>query len=186
MKKTLIATLLFILTMSTSAFAHTHISSSTPENGQTITDELQEITLTFEGKIEQGSTFSISNTEGQTIDVENISIDGEKMIGTFANPLENGEYLVNWDIIGADGHPINGEFSFTVNVAESETPTATTNETTDQSTQQETTVKTEGQSSTEPAVETESNQSQSYLIPVIIILLLVVIVGVFFGLRRKK
>ena len=39
------------------------------------------------------------------------------------NPLENGKYKVEWKIIGADGHPINGEFSFSVNMPDTETPT---------------------------------------------------------------
>ena len=38
------------------------------------------------------------------------------MWATFLQPLENGDYKVEWKIIGADGHPIEGDFSFSVNV----------------------------------------------------------------------
>ncbi|MFJ8257987.1 copper resistance protein CopC [Peribacillus asahii] len=190
MKKILLATFIFIFAISPNAFAHTHLGSSSPKDGQVVTEELREITLNFEGKIEQGSKFELSNTQGQSIPVENISIDEGEMTGNLANPLENGEYLVNWNIIGADGHPIDGEFSFTVNVSGSETPAEPTNET-EQPVQEEATnehehEQTDEQLASEETEETEENQLPSYLIPAIIIVLIVVIIGTFFGLRRKK
>ncbi|MFJ8245935.1 copper resistance protein CopC [Peribacillus asahii] len=192
MKKILLATFIFIFVISPNAFAHTHLGSSSPKDGQVVTEKLREITLNFEGKIEQGSKFELSNTQGQSIPVENISIDEGEMTGNLANPLENGEYLVNWNIIGADGHPIDGEFSFTVNVSGSETPAEPTNET-EQPVQEEATnehehehEQTDEQLASEETEETEESQLPSYLIPAIIIVLIVLIIGTFFGLRRKK
>lgn len=50
------------------------------------------MTLTFETKIEQGSTFKLQNSNGETIPVENISLSENEIEGNFSNPLENGEY----------------------------------------------------------------------------------------------
>ena len=33
------------------------------------------------------------------------------------NHFQNDGYQVNWSIISADGHPLEGEFSFTVDAA---------------------------------------------------------------------
>lgn len=188
MKKIFIAAFLFIFATTTNAFAHTHLGSSTPENGEVVTEELSEITLTFEGKIEQSSSFKLSDSEGQEIPIETISINEEIMTGTLAAPLENGEYVVNSSIIGADGHLIEEEISFTVNLAETATSTEATNDT--QQSEQDTTEEVEQNSdqaaSETVAEETESNEESSTFIPVIIIVLLVVVIGAFLMMRRKK
>ncbi|MDI7742700.1 copper resistance protein CopC [Lysinibacillus fusiformis] len=187
MKKIILATFLFIFATSTSAFAHTHLGSSTPEDGQVVTEQLSEITLNFEGKIEQSSSFELNNTQGQNIPVEEISINEGVMTGTLANPLENGNYLVNYSIIGADGHLMEGEVSFSVNVPESEVTSEVSNET--DPVDQEATEQAEQsneQATSEPAEATESEEGTSPVIPVIIIVLLVVVIGAFFIMRRKK
>ena len=71
------------------ALAHTGLESSSPQNGDIVNEELQQITLTFEAKIEQGSTFELQNSNGDSIPVENISISENQMVGNFSNPLEN-------------------------------------------------------------------------------------------------
>ncbi|QCR34121.1 copper resistance protein CopC [Lysinibacillus sp. SGAir0095] len=184
MKKIIFATFLFILATSTNAFAHTHLGSSSPEDGQEVTEELSEITLNFEGKIEQSSSFELSN-EGQNIPIENITIEEGIMTGTMASPLENGEYLVNWSIIGADGHLMEGDYSFTVNVPDSVSSTEAANEQAEQETTQE--VEQSNEQATEEATEeAESNEETSPLIPVIMIVLIAVIIGAFLLMRRKK
>ena len=116
MKKIFLFTFIFFLAFVNNALAHTGLESSSPQNGDIINEELQQITLTFESKVEQGSTFELQNSDGKSIPVENISLSENQMVGNFSNPLENGEYQVTWKIIGADGHPLEGEFSFSVDL----------------------------------------------------------------------
>lgn len=184
MKKILLATLLFVFATSTNAFAHTHLGSSSPENGQVVSEELSEITLNFEGKIEQSSSFELSNSQGQSIPVEGISISDGTMTGSVSNPLENGEYLVNWSIIGADGHLMEGEYSFTMNVQGSNTASEASNQTEQVTTQE--VEQNNGQATSEQVEETEDSEKTSPLIPVIIIMLVIVIIGSFLVMRRKK
>lgn len=40
------------------------------------------------------------------------------MIGKLNDNLLNDEYKVEWSIISADGHPLQGTYSFTINVEE--------------------------------------------------------------------
>ena len=122
MKKLFLFTFIIFLAFANSALAHTGLESSTPQNGDVINEELQQITLTFEGKVEQGSKFELQNSTGESIPIENIALSENQIAGNFSNPLENGEYLVIWNIIGADGHPIEGEFSFSVDVPVIEAP----------------------------------------------------------------
>jgi len=171
---------MFVFT--TSALAHTGLETSSPENGEVVTEEMREIALTYEGKIEQGGTLEVSNSNGQSIPVEDVSIADTQMTGTFTNALENGDYTVVWNIIGADGHPIAGEFSFTVDVPVSEIAVENEDEANSQDVNQDETPL----ENVEDTKTNEQSQLPSYLIPVIVIVLIAIIVGIFVGLRRKK
>ena len=168
--------------------AHTGLESSSPQNGEVIKEELREISLTFETKIEQGSTFELKNSNGDSILLRISSLTENKMVGNFSNPLENGEYQVNWNIIGADGHPIEGEFSFSVDVPATETPaeeqTETQEETQPQPKVEESEVDTANEAKDE---EIQQNKMPSYVMPTIIGVLIIIVVGSFlFILKRKK
>lgn len=188
MKKLLLITFVFMFIFTTSALAHTGLETSSPEDGEVVTEEMREIALTYEGKIEQGGTLEVSNSNGQSIPVEDISIADTQMTGTFTNALENGDYTVVWNIIGADGHPIAGEFSFTVDVPVSETAVENESEAEAEAEANSQDVN-QDETPLENVEDTKTNeQSQlpSYLIPVIVIVLIAIIVGIFVGLRRKK
>ena len=188
MKKMFVFTFIFVLAFVNSALAHTGLETSSPQNGEVIKEELREISLTFETKIEQGSTFELKNSNGNSIVVDEIVLNENKMVGNLPNPLENGEYQVNWNIIGADGHPIEGEFSFSVEVPATETPAEEQVET-----QEETQPQSKGEESQVDTVnkekdeEIQQNKMPSYVMPTIIGALIIIVVGsLFFILKRKK
>lgn len=95
------------------AFAHTGLESSNPKAGAEITEALQEITLTFEGKLENLSTFKMFDSNKQEIKA-NVTLKEKLMTGKLSQPLSNGSYEVQWTIVGEDGHPIQGKYTFTV------------------------------------------------------------------------
>lgn len=106
---------LLALTVSTTAFAHSYLGGSTPADGDIVTEPLNEITLNFDGKIEQGSYFDVVQANGANIEVADFMIGDGTLTGTFAEALPNDDYTVNWSIISADGHPLEGTFSFALN-----------------------------------------------------------------------
>lgn len=107
--------------MSTTAFAHSHLGETSPADGETVTEPLQQITLQFDGEIEQGSYIDVISSTGATIEA-NMTIGAGVLTGTFAEPLPNDTYTLDWSIISADGHPLEGEYSFTVNAPIAEQP----------------------------------------------------------------
>ena len=132
MKKTSLAALFLAVSLSaTSVDAHTHLLSTNPTNGAEVTTELSSISLTYGGQIEEGSFFEITSSEGQNIDVETFTVADRVLTGSLAQPLENGAYTVAWTSISEDGHPLTGEFSFTVNVHKEEQVTPTDEEETE-------------------------------------------------------
>jgi copper resistance protein C len=186
-KRLFLFTFIFFLTFVNSALAHTGLESSSPQNGDIIKEELKQITLTFETKVEQGSTFQLQNSIGETIPVETISLSENQLVGNFSSPLENGEYRVNWNIIGADGHPIEGEFSFAVDLPVIEELAKerieTEEDTQPQPEAEEKEVDTVDEAKSE---EVQQNKMPSYVIPVIIGVLIVIVVGSFLLMMKRK
>ena len=116
MKKILAALILFIFAVPFSAMAHTGLSSSNPAEGEQVSEPLEEINLIFETQIETGSTITLES-EGQAFLIDEITASGNTLQGKLADSeLPNGDYLLEWSIIGEDGHPIKGEVRFEVAV----------------------------------------------------------------------
>ena len=124
MKQLLLAILLAFF-VAPSAFAHTQISSTSPAHGDVVTTPITEISLTYAGKIEEGSRFTLTNAKNEPVDITSITVANGVMTGTVEQPLANGEYTVKWDSISGDGHPLSGTFSFAVKVPETEQPAVT-------------------------------------------------------------
>ena len=179
-KKSIFLTIILLFSITTFAFAHTGLESSSPKKGETIESDLKEITLTFEGKLENGSSFTLENNDGQSIPVENITLDGKQLTGELINTLENGEYVINWKIIGADGHVIDGEIPFTIALPIVE-------EKTDETTQSETTTK-EQSTVEDNSIKEDSEQesSSSALVPTIIVVLVLIMLGSMIALYKRK
>ena len=189
LKKFLIVSFIFLFTFVNNAFAHTHIESSSPQSGEVITEEFNDIQLTFEGKIEQNSSFTLQKTTGESIAVDNISVSTNILTGSLSAPLENGKYIINWTIIGADGHVMEGEVPFTMDF-----PTAQTNEKTKdgnvdvEATDADLTIATnETQSAVEgDLAESEPVEKESYLAPSLIGVLILIVIGSFIFIAKRK
>ena len=205
MFKKLFITILLVFSLNGHAFAHTGLESSSPQNGETISEEIQQIILTFETKIEQTSTIRLKSADGTEIPVKDITINDKQMVGNLEAPLDHGDYQVLWNIIGADGHPIEGTFTFNVNKPNTEedsnleganTPSqsennsdVTDNPSTNQTVADEETPKIISDTSDETQTDASSSQQSqlpSYLIPVIIGILVIVIAASFILMKRKK
>ena len=120
MKTVLLSILAVLFLYVPNAAAHTYLDTTKPEDGEVVVEPLQSITLTYSGKIEQGSTFKVITANGNHMETSNMTLTDGVLTGSFDNPLPNGEYTVQWNSISEDGHPLSGEFSFTVNAPETE------------------------------------------------------------------
>lgn len=206
MKKGLFMFLIsFFLLFTNNAFAHTGLESSVPGNEEIVKEDLQKITLTFETKIEQGSTFTLTNSKNKEIQVQNIEKTDNQLIGILSVPLENENYNVQWQIIGVDGHIIDGEYNFTVDVPMTEEEDVKLEETPSDQTTKEDTTKNEGSQSQNDselevdhstmsaeehaAYEKANSDPSTVLIPAILILVgivVIIIVAGFIITRKNK
>ena len=113
MKRVIYATLLVLLLFSPTASAHTSLTNSSPADGDVITEEIHEIVLEFNTKIESTSTLKVFNEMNEEV-VSHTEVNDHVMTSGFMEPVDNGTYTVEWKIIGADGHPIQDTYSFMV------------------------------------------------------------------------
>ncbi|WML57511.1 copper resistance protein CopC [Neobacillus sp. PS2-9] len=120
-KISLITALLFFL-LGTNVFAHSHLEDSSPKDGAVLTESLKDITLTFETNLEPTSTFTLADANRASIALP-VEIKGNQLVGVLPEDLANGSYSIHWKIIGTDGHPLEGDLSFTVQLPETNSST---------------------------------------------------------------
>jgi copper resistance protein C len=182
MIKNILLSLLLLFTFTNTVTAHTGLENSSPKDGEVITEQFSDISLDFETKIEQGSTFKVSVINGPVVPIANITLNEKQMTGSVEQPLENGEYLVQWAIIGADGHLIEGEFTFFVEMEQTE-------ELKEEPVEEEKELGDDANSAPHSSNKTENQQeslSDSVLLTILVILTLIIIGTFLIFFRRKK
>ncbi|ATP40555.1 cobalt transporter [Solibacillus sp. R5-41] len=182
MKKIILSAFALFLLFSPQAFAHTYLDSTTPADGEVLTTDIQSIELNYSGKIEEGSFFTLESSAGNEIPVSSFTVDSGVLKGQLDAPLKNDTYTVKWNSISQDGHPLSGNFSFTVNKAEAE-------QTDEVKTEEKTDVVDIEQQAKQPIVgeeETDDSKSSSSLIVAGVILVVLIAISTFVLWKRKK
>lgn len=100
------------------ALAHDVLTSSTPEDGQTLDAAPEEVVLTFNNEpLETGEGNAISVTgpdEETTYETGDLVFDGND-VSTELEPLDQaGDYTIGFRVVSSDGHPIQESLSFTL------------------------------------------------------------------------
>ncbi|WP_214879280.1 MULTISPECIES: copper resistance protein CopC [unclassified Exiguobacterium] len=97
--------------------AHTTLESSTPAN-ESIVEPLDRLVLHFSTEIEAGKAIKVTNTSTNQDFEGRLSYSDDQMVLQLNSILTSGEYQVVWNIIGFDGHPVEGVYTFVVKEAE--------------------------------------------------------------------
>ncbi|WP_142827044.1 copper resistance CopC family protein [Planococcus soli] len=182
MLKKFFVILFLILILPFSVQAHTTLLSSTPAEGETITQALDEVQLVFGTRIEEGSTMSVEG-ESEAFEFDSIMVAEDSMAGEFSEPLANGNYRILWNIIGEDGHPIEGEIAFSVSVEAEEEPVTApaTEEKAEEPAEQSVSASEEG-----AAPEAAEEGSNLLVTTVLVLAAALVIFGIYKLLTKKK
>ncbi|GKU75668.1 copper resistance protein CopC [Paenibacillus sp. L3-i20] len=115
MKRIVFMLLTLILLIPGAAMAHSKLESAVPAKDSTVEVSPTTIEMSFDTKIESLSNFKLLNAAGDQIKTSKAEVNGSSMKGSLTDTLENGTYTIKWTIIGADGHSVDGDYSFTVN-----------------------------------------------------------------------
>ena len=122
----LLAAVLFtVLGTPPAAWAHNALVSTSPGDGKTVAKPPTSIVLTFnEPAIKTGTKVLVTGPDGSVTKGDPQLVDTTVEQGLLPE-LSAGEYTVEWRVTSADGHPINGEFSFAVRTGSAGTSTPT-------------------------------------------------------------
>lgn len=108
----LLAVLITLLT-AVPGSAHNELTESSPADGDS-GPAPTDVVLTFSGEIAPvGAAVEVSGPDG-LVSEGAAAVDGESVTQTLAANLPAGDYRVTWRVTSSDGHPISGEYGFTV------------------------------------------------------------------------
>ncbi|MFE4944587.1 copper resistance protein CopC [Streptomyces sp. NPDC056641] len=105
--------------LSGTASAHAALTGSTPEDGAVVATAPKDISLTFSEQVAMGDNsirvLDPDNKRADTGKIRDLSSGGTVAysIGLHAG-LPDGTYIVAWQAVSADSHPISGAFTFSI------------------------------------------------------------------------
>ena len=114
----LVAPLLLIMLWSAPAHAHAELKSSSPTAGSHLGIAPRELRLNFSESLELAFTnVVLRDPTGTVVDLGPMQIASDSrraVIAAVRGALVAGTYTVEWKVAGADGHPVQGKFDFTI------------------------------------------------------------------------
>jgi copper resistance protein C len=97
--------------------AHTHLEAAAPADGAVLQAAPATLDLTF-GEDVQLLKLDVSNAAGTAQELGfTPAADAAKTFSIVLPALAPSAYTVNWTVLGADGHRVEGKFAFTVDPA---------------------------------------------------------------------
>jgi copper resistance protein C len=175
------------------AQAHDALASTSPADGQTITTNPGTVSITLTNPPNTGipgsNILTVTAPDGHVVSTGEVTIDGATL-STAAKIDHDGKHTVQWRAVSADGHPIEGAFSFTymAEAAASAAPSAAppsaaaTAATSAAAAPKPSTAATEA--ATDPAAQTEPINPAGWVIGAVV--LLAAIAGLIYFLRRRN
>lgn len=111
--KRLMTAILLAATLSGPALAHTKLKAAIPADGSTVETAPATFTLTF-SEPARLTAVSVQKDGGAEQKITGLPTAASAEARIPAPKLDNGRYTLNYRLVGADGHVINGKVSFTV------------------------------------------------------------------------
>ena len=101
------------------AGAHAELESSDPKDGATLASAPGAITFVFgEEILPQGNAVTLTDVAADArLEVGPVEVDGDTVSVTWPESSPAGQYRAAYRVVSADGHPIDGTITFTVEQA---------------------------------------------------------------------
>lgn len=120
MRWRVLTTALIITALSiTPLYGHSRLTSSSPSADAVVELFPTEISLTFNEELlilgkKEVNTLSLTDGDGVALELEPAEIKGNSIArGVTAPPRKGGVFTIQYRVVSADGHPIEGRYTFT-------------------------------------------------------------------------
>ncbi|WP_181276144.1 copper resistance CopC family protein [Brevibacterium oceani] len=98
--------------------AHDQLVSSNPEDGAELDRQPEWLEMTFSGNIQEVGSEVTVVVDGKDVSAGELTVEGKKLSVALPDDLKPGDYKVTWRVVSQDGHPISGDYSFTIKDSE--------------------------------------------------------------------
>jgi methionine-rich copper-binding protein CopC len=124
-KKLLVLCAALFIAMPTIAFAHGQMVQVSPAANSNVLNAPTEVSIEFDGKLQiiggaNVNSIEVTDSQGQVISSSTAVVEGNKISTKLQVTDITGLVSVHYQIVSEDGHPVEGDYSFTVG----ETPVA--------------------------------------------------------------
>lgn len=124
-KKILVCTIASLFAFPITAFAHGEMVQATPAVDSNVLTAPQDVSIEFDGKLQTignavVNLITVTDNQGQVISSPTSVVEANKISTRLLLTDITGLVLVRYRIVSEDGHPVEGDYSFTVG----ETPVA--------------------------------------------------------------
>jgi methionine-rich copper-binding protein CopC len=120
MKKIIVLVVFFLGLSAPSAAAHSELVSSTPSALANIQQLPEQIELEFNEELlnlGSGNSVSIISPSGEDLGMGETSTEGARITRLLNTASESGTFEVKYRVVSADGHVLNGNYTFNVSEA---------------------------------------------------------------------
>ena len=99
------------------ASAHDELIATDPAVDATVEQAPTSVTPTFRAAVlRTGAAIEVSGPDGASWSTGDVGISGATVNREMRSGAPAGRYAVAWRVVAADGHPVSGQFGFTVSV----------------------------------------------------------------------
>ena len=124
-KKILVLAVASLFALPVAAFAHGEMVQATPAVDSNVLTAPTEVSIEFDGKLQiigntNVNSIEVTDNQGQVISSPTSVVEGNKISTKLQLTDITGLVSVHYRIVSEDGHPVEGDYSFTVG----ETPVA--------------------------------------------------------------
>ena len=118
-KKILILCAALMISSPITAFAHGEITQAIPAADSTVIAAPSEVSIEFDGKLqtlgnESINSLTVTDEQGQVISDPVSVVEGTKISNRLQLTDVTGLVSVHYRVVSEDGHPVEGDYSFTV------------------------------------------------------------------------
>jgi copper resistance protein C len=115
-----------VVTSAAPASAHAALVRATPADGAVLGTAPSSVTLQFDDPISTSfATVAVTGPHGSTVSPGKASVSGNTVSTALNDGLASGRYRTVFRVVSEDGHPVNGQLTFTVKLPAGAVPRAT-------------------------------------------------------------